>query len=216
MPDPEKKPADDGAGTGTEPEGNKPPTPPETPKKLDITQEELDRIIADRVRRAKPDDYDDLLKMKAERDAEVEAKKTEEQRKEDERKERERKTNEKNSKANAKLIRAEVIAEALAQNVIDADIVVALLSGSKDIKVDDDGEVTGAKEAVAQLLTDKPMLIKGSKSSSAGGEFGGNDPKTTVAKIAELEQRMNDPKLTLSERQEAGREARAIKMATLA
>lgn len=210
-----QKPADDpqGEAAGDPAAGGNPPE--SEPKTVTLTQEALDKMIADRLKRAKPDDYDELVAMKARLDAEEEAKKTEAQKAEDERKERERKVNEKNSKANAKLIRAEVIAEASAQNAIDADLVAQLLAGSKDIKVDDEGEVIGAKEAVASLLMDKPVLVKGKTPGSSGGEFGGNDPKTVNAKIAELERQMNDPKLTLSERQNAGREARALKLGTI-
>lgn len=214
MPD-NTPPPDSGAGTGAGPEG-KLPDPPEAPKPVTFeSQEALDRVIADRVRRAVPADYADLLELKKKTDAEAEAKKTEDERKEDERKEREKKAAEKTRKADLKLIRAEVISEATAQNALDADIVFALLQGSKDIKVDDDGEVTGAKEAVSRLLTDKPSLAKGKIPGASGGEFGGNDPKTRQAKIAELEVKMNDPKLTMSERQAAGREARELKLASI-
>lgn len=208
-------PPDSGAGPGAGPAGD-PPKPPEAPKPVTFeSQEALDRMIADRLRRAVPADYAELLELKKKTDAEAEAKKTEDERKEDERKERERKAKEKDSRANAKLIRAEVLAEATAQNALDADIVAALLIGSKDITVNDEGEVAGAKEAVSRLLTDKPVLAKGKPPGASGGEFGGNDPKTRQAKIAELEVKMNDPKLTMSERQAAGREARELKLATV-
>lgn len=206
------KPADGTTGEGEKPEGD---TPPPEAKVITLTQEQLDRMIADRLKRAKPDDYDELLALKKRVDEEEEAKKTEAQKAEDARKERERKVNEKDSRANAKLIRGAVHDEALKQNVIDPALVAKLLEGSKDIKVDAEGEVAGAAEAVAALLEDHPALVKG-KSSSSGSEFGGNDPKTVAAKIADLERQMNDPKLTLSERQNAGREARILKLGTIA
>lgn len=213
-------PPDSGAGTGTPPEGGAPPSPPEAPKPVTFeSQEALDRMIADRVRRAvanaTPPDYNELLELKKRTDAEAEAAKTETERQVEAQKERERKSREREQRANAKLIRAAVLEQASAQNALDGEVVAALLSGSKDITVTDEGEVTGVKEAVEQLLTDKPTLVKG-KSSSSGGEFGGNDPKTTQAHIAELERKMNDPSLSLRERQDAGREARALKMGTLA
>jgi hypothetical protein len=182
----------------------------EAPKKLEFTQEELDRIIAERVSRAKPKDYDDLVKLRDERAAAAEVEKTELQREKDARKEAERAAKEMNSKANAKLIRAALLTEATAQDTLDADIVVTLLTESPDIEVDDAGEVHGVKEAVAKLLKDKPILVRKGPSSS-GGEFGGNDPKTRAAKIAELERKQNDTSLTLSERQRAGRDARELK-----
>lgn len=204
-------PANSGAGTGTPPEGT-PPTPPEAPKKLEFTQEELDRIIADRVRRARPDDYDDLLKLKSERDAEAEAKKTELEKERDARKAAEKSAKELSSKANTRLVRAEILSEAVAQNAADSDIVIALLAGSKDITVDEEGNVLGVKTAVEALLKNKPVLVKGKGTPSAsGGEFGGDDPKTKLAKIADLERIMNDPSKSNTERANAGREARLLK-----
>lgn len=205
-------PPDSGAGTGAGAPAGDPPNPPEPPKPVTFeSQEALDRMIADRLRRAVPADYADLQELKKKVDAEEEAKKTEQQKAEDARKEAEKKAREREQRANVKLIRAEVLAEAAAQNALDGDIVAQLLQGSKDIKVDDEGEVIGAKEAVAALLASKPVLVKG-KPGASGAEFGGSDPKTAVAKIAELEQKMNNPQLPLSERQNAGREARALKM----
>ncbi len=207
-------PPDSGAGTGTPPEGT-PPTPPEAPKPLTMTQEEFDRIIADRVRRATPADYEELKKLKAEKDQAVEAEKTELQKEKDARLAAEREAKAKNAMADAKLIRAAILTEATTQNAADTDIMITLLSASKDITVDADGEVIGAKEAVAKLLKDKPLLAKGKGAAASGAEFGGNDPKTRVAQIADLERRANDLKLTVSERQNAAREARALKLASI-
>jgi hypothetical protein len=212
MPEP-TKPADGSeAGGAAGAVDDKKVVPPEAPKPITFSsQEELDRIIADRVRRAIPSDYEDLKKLKAAKDAEAEAEKTELQKEKDARKAAEVAAKEKDSRANTKLVRAELLTEAAAQNALDSDIVVALLQGSTDITVNDEGEVRGAKEAVAKLLKDKPILVKG-KVAASGAEFGGNDPKARVAKIAELEARMNDPKLSQSERQAAGRDARSLKL----
>jgi hypothetical protein len=206
-------PVDSGAGTGTPPAGDQ-PKPPEAPKKLEFTQEEFDRIIADRARRAVPADYEELKALKAKQDEAAEAEKTELQREKDARKEAEKASKAREAQANAKLIRAEILTEAAAQNASDTDIVVALLSGNADITVDDEGNVQGAKAAVKDLLKSKPILVKGAPPSS-GGEFGGNDPKTRNARVAELEARMNDPKLSMSERQAAGREARSLKVGSI-
>jgi hypothetical protein len=207
-----EKPADGTTGEGEKPDGGEAAKP--EAKVLTLTQADLDKIIAERVRRAKPDDYDELVKLREERDAKAEAEKTELQKEKDARAEAEKASKARMKAANERLIRAAILTEAAAQNASDSDIVFALLSGSKDVTVDDEGEVLGAKEAVAKLLSEKPILARG-KSSSSGAEFGGNDPKTAAAKITELEQRMNDPKLTLSERQAAGREARALKLGTI-
>jgi hypothetical protein len=191
-------PPKDGPGSGT------PPTPPEPPKKLEFTQEEFDRIIADRVTRAKPKDYDDLLKLKAEREAAAEKEKTDLQKEKDARLAAEAQGTERVSKADAKLRRAAIMLEAAAQNAADTDIVLALLAGNDTITVDDDGEVLGVKEAVKKLLKDKPVLVKGSGGSSTGGEFGGNDPATLAEQITSLE------------RQGKYKEARELKMQQMA
>lgn len=204
------KPEDDGSGTGKPPEGT-PPNPPEAPKTITLTQDELDRMMADRARRAIPADYEELKALKAAKDEAAEAEKTELEKEKDARKEAERNAKSREAKANAKLIRAEILSEATAQNASDTDIVIALLTGNADITVDDEGNVSGAQEAVTKLLKDKPILSRG-KAPASGAEFGGNDPKTIIAKIADLEQKANDPKLTMSERQMAAREARALKL----
>ncbi len=211
MPD-ATPPADGTQGTGTPPEGT-PPTPPEAPKPLTMTQDELDRIIADRVRRARPADYDELLKLKAEKDAAAEAEKTELEKAKDAQKAAEKAAKEKDSRANAKLLRAEILSEATAQNAVDADTVAELLARSKDITVEEDGTVLGAKEAVTKLLAEKAFLVKGKGAPGASGaEFGGTTPANRVGKIAELERIMADTTKTTLERQNAGREARALKL----
>lgn len=154
------------------------------PKKLEMTQDEFDRIIAERVNRAKPKDYDDLVKLRDERDAAEEAKKTELQKEKDARIAAEQKAAEKDSKSNAKLIRAAVMTEATAQGAVDSDLVVRILA--EGLTVDDEGEVPGVKAAVTKLLKEKPFLA-GRAASASGGEFGGNGSQTIDEKIAEAE-----------------------------
>src|SRR6185369_17283814 len=117
------------AGNSGNAEGDKKPTTPE-PKPITFkSQEDLDAIIEARVARAKPKDYDDLVALKARVDAEAEEKKTELQKEKDARTQAETAAAEKISKANAKLIRAELLKEAAAQGAVDADVVVQLLAG---------------------------------------------------------------------------------------
>lgn len=158
----------------------------EQPKKLEFTQEELDRIIADRVARAKPKDYDDLVKLREEREAAAEKEKTDLQREKDARAAAEAKAAETEAKANRILVKAAITAEAAAQNAADTETVVALLAGDESITVD--GEtVKGAKQAVKKLLEDKPFLVKARAPGQSGGEFGGNDSKTLKEQIQEAE-----------------------------
>lgn len=186
MPEPIVPPPDSGAGNPPSGGLGTPPTPPEPPKKLEMTQEDFDRIIAERVARAKPKDYDDLVKLRDEQAAAEEAKKTDLQKERDARKAADEKASERVSKADQRLKRAAILAEAVAQKASDSDIVVALLMGSENIEVDEDGEVKGVAEAVKKLLKDKPVLVAGT-SSRSGGEFGGADNQTIGEKITELE-----------------------------
>lgn len=158
----------------------------EPPKLISMSQEDFDRIIQDRVKRAVPADYEDLKKLKADRDAAAEQEKTDLQKANDAKAAAETAAADRTAKADAKLKRAAIIAEATAQKASDVDIVTALLAGSDDITVSDDGEVSGVKDAVKKLLKDKPVLVGGAGSRS-GGEFGGNDNKTLDDQIKALE-----------------------------
>jgi hypothetical protein len=185
MPEIKDPQADGGAAAGNEPGDDKVVQP--EPKKLEMTQEEFDRIIAERVARAKPKDYDDLVRLREEQSAAEEAKKTELQKEKDARAAAEAAAKERTAAADRKLIRAEILTESAAQKAADADIVYALLRDSEDITVDAVGTVSGAREAVARLLKSKPTLVAGAPSSS-GGEFGGNDKQTVQEQITQLEQ----------------------------
>lgn len=189
MPEPQNQPADDGAGdaaaAAAAAAAGTAAKPTEDPK-LSMTQAEFDRIIADRVARAKPKDYDELVKIRDAQKAAEEGEKTELQKEKDARLAAEQKATERNSKADAKLRRAAILTEAAKQNAIDAEVIAELLKGNEDIAVDDEGEVTGVTEAVKALLKQKPVLVKG-KPGASGTEFGGNDPASIAEQIATLE-----------------------------
>lgn len=179
----------DGKPEGTTPEGDGAAgagAGNQEPKKLEFTQEELDRIIADRVARAKPKDYDDLVKLREAQAAAAEKEKTDLQKEKDARAAAEAKVAETEARANGILIRAAIQLEAAAQNAADAETVVQLLAGNESITVDGD-QVKGAKQAVKKLLEDKPFLVKASKPGASGGEFGGTDQKTLQERIKEAE-----------------------------
>ncbi len=155
-------------------------------KPLNLTQAQLDKIIADRVKRAVPEDYEELRVIKEERDKAKEDEKTELQKAQDAAAEAKSEGKKALAKANARLLKAAILAEAAQAGALDSDIVVMALAGSDKITVDKDGEVIGAKEAVTAFLAEKPYLVKG-KSGANGGEFGGNDGKTIAERIAALE-----------------------------
>lgn len=173
----------DGDGTETQTTTQSTETTTQEPEKK-FSQADLDRIVQDRVARAKPADYDEIKARAAKLD-ELEAGQKSDLQKAVERAEKaERKLSETEAKANSILKRAAILAEA-AQVASDPEIVVALLVSSEDITVSKDGEVEGVKEAVKELLKGKPILKKGSTGSS-GGEFGGNNQMSIDEEIAKL------------------------------
>lgn len=172
---------------------------------LTLTQAQLDAIIEERAlreTRSKFADYETLKQKAAQFDQAEEANKTELQKAVDRAEKAEEAAKAANARADATLRRAAIMAEAASQNAADADTVVALLAAVDSIIIEGDGiTVKGAKEAVAKLLKDKPFLVKaeGPKTpgNSGGGEFGGNDGKTTAEKIREAEAK-GDHKTALS------------------
>jgi len=150
---------EEGAGGGG---SSVPPAPPAwTPP---ATQEDLDRIITERLNRerAKYADYDELKSKAAERDSAIDAAKTEQERAVD----AARKDGESaaTQRANALLVKAEaraLAAEANFRTPADAVAFVDLAS----IKVTESGEVDGAalKAALATLAGEKPYLLADDK-----------------------------------------------------
>ncbi len=69
--------------------------------------------------------------------------------------------------ANSLLVRSAVVSEAAKQSAVDPDDVFGLLDKAK-VTISDDGTVTGAQEAVKDLLKAKPHLV-----GRTGGNFGG-------------------------------------------
>jgi hypothetical protein len=185
MPD-ENKPADGTAGDGAETgDENK---APET-KMVSMSQDDLDRLIASRLKRAIPADYEDLKAKATKLDEAEAAKKSEVEREREARTAAETKAAERIAQANRTLRRASILAEASAQNAVDPDVIAELLAGSEDIAVDDDGKVTGVKAAVKALLAEKKYLVAG-KPAQNGAEFGGENTSKSIAdRIREAEEK---------------------------
>jgi Phage minor structural protein GP20 len=150
----------------SEQDGTPTDIPSDAPKTF--SQEQVDRMIQDRLARlkpTKPEDYDDL-KAKATKLAELEAAQlTETERLQAERDaikaERDAAKAEieaARGEAKAQRIAAAILAEAAKQKAIDPTDVVALIA--KDaVTIGDDGQVTGAEDAVKALLEAKPHLV---------------------------------------------------------
>lgn len=180
-------PADDTKGTGTPPEG----TPPAKSEEKTFTQSQLDAIIADRVKRAVPADYETLKEKAAKLDAAEEAAKTELQRAQDEA--AKAKTEGATAVAQAaQMVRTSRIeTEAARAGALNPDVVVALLASNAAITVAD-GKVVGAKEAIEALKAapETAFLFGAAKTglpAANGGQFGGVDNKTLDEQIAILE-----------------------------
>lgn len=143
------------------PTGTPAATPPAGDTARTFTQADVDRIVNDRLARAKatpPADYEEL-RAKAAKLAELEAAQlTEQQRAEQERDQAKAAAEAAIRRANDTLIRASVIAAAASAGAVDHDAVAALIDRN-GIAVTDDGAVTGVTEAVAALLEAKPYLV---------------------------------------------------------
>lgn len=187
---PEGTPPADGQ-QGDPPDSGK--TPSESKPGRTFTQEELDALVSERLRResAKYADYEDLKAKAGQYDESQKAQQTELERAQGELKTEKERGQQIEANANAKLKRASILAEAGVQDAADPEVVVAVILASEasaDIAVDKDGNVTGAKEAVKKLLKEKPFLVKGSSTPGAsGGEFGGTSSKTLAEQITEAE-----------------------------
>jgi hypothetical protein len=139
-----------------------------------FTQEDVDKMIGQRLskfsdyealkaRAAKADEFEaaqgtetDKLRTKAEREAEKRADAV-------------KKAEEATTRANNALMRAAVVSAASQLNAADPGDVFTLLDKSELTVDEDTGDVTGAKEAVEQLLKAKPHLLK----RAAGSGFDG-------------------------------------------
>lgn len=190
MPEITPTPADDttGAAAGAAAGAG---APESEPKLVSMTQEQLDRMIADRVARAKPKDYDDLVKIRDAQAAAAEKEKSDLDKEREARKASDAKASAAVATANARLRSAAILAEAATQGAADPGMIAQLLASSESITVDDDGEVAGADAAVKKLLKDKPFLVKAATPGASGGEFGGVDQKSLDEQIQAAEAAKN-------------------------
>ncbi|MGF9711631.1 scaffolding protein [Paenibacillus naphthalenovorans] len=170
-----------------------PPEPKDaSPKKLEMTQEEFDAKIAERLarERKKYADYDDIkTKLTTLEQAEDERKKadmSEKERLEAEKAEALKKAEEAAAErdrtlqaANQRLVKAEFRAQArelgVRADALDDAYILADLSA---VKVDDEGNVNGVKDVVEALLKNKPFLAEQAKKEPKQiGEGSNHDDK---------------------------------------
>lgn len=163
---------------GTDAAADKPEDAAAADKPADRTfsQAELDKIVQERVARAKstpPADYEDLKTKAAELDKLQEAQKTELEKAQERAEKAER-----DAEAAAELVQrtktdSAIVAEA-AKRGADTDVVVSLLDRSA-VEFDSDGAPTNIADAVDALLKAKPFLVTGATRGSAdqGAREGG-------------------------------------------
>lgn len=138
-----------------------------------FTQEEVNRIVKERLARARPADYDEIkAELEQLRNEKLSEKERAEKERDDARAEVERLRGELDAargEAQAERIRNAVLAEAARQGAIDPSDVVALLP-SDSVTIGDDGQVAGAQEAVKALLAAKPHLVGSRRPSPDPGQ----------------------------------------------
>lgn len=164
-----------------------PPTPPPSPSPVPpadktFTQADLDRIVAERLARAKvepPADYqalkeqaEELAKLKASQLSETEKLQKAAQDAAAAAKAADDRAKAAEERAAAALRRSAIIAAATRAGAVDPDAVVTLLDPSK-VTVGDDGQVTGVDEAVKALLDEKKYLVGSTPTPTPGGADGG-------------------------------------------
>lgn len=160
----------------TDPSVADPPAadPPADPPRT-FTQEQVDRIVQDRLARAKtqpPDDYDDLKAKAAKLDEIEQANKTELDKALERAEKAEAERLQALEKANRRLIQAAVLAEAAAQNTIKPEHMHRLID-TGEVTVGDDGQVTGVKEAVEGFLKANPEYV--GSPAGGGADLGARD-----------------------------------------
>lgn len=191
-------PAPQGEGSGSQP----------TPKPEDrtFTQADLDRIVADRVARAKPADYDEAKAALDEKKRREEGEKTDLQKATEANQTLTQERDAARNEANAVRRDAAIQLEAFRQGA-DAEL-VALALASDDTIVVKEGKVEGVEKAVKALLERKPNLKLGGTPAS-GGEFGGRDGGTVVEQIRTLRQKGDKASLAEARRLEIAQQMAA-------
>lgn len=148
----------EGEADQTPPEGEVDQTPPaEEPKQPEqpktFTESDVNKIVEKRLNRERKS-----WEKKVEEDK-IKAAMTVEEKLKAEKLEAEIKANEAITKANQRLIKSEIVSKAGQIGVIDIDAAYKLLN-KDDIEIDEDGNITGVDEAIKDLITKKPYLLK--------------------------------------------------------
>jgi hypothetical protein len=144
-----------------------------------FTQEDLDKIIRDRIKRERK-----AWEQKIE-DEKKKAAMTESERLKAEKEESEKKAQSIIERANQRLIRSEVIAQAAGLKIIDPEAAFALMDKT-DVKVEDDDRVTGVKEALEDLVKSKPYLVGKANAKKTGDDQSDDKSKKSGSSMNDL------------------------------
>jgi LPS O-antigen subunit length determinant protein (WzzB/FepE family) len=144
-----------------------------------FTQEDLDKIIRDRIKRERK-----AWEQKIE-DEKKKAAMTESERLKAEKEESEKKAQSIIERANQRLIRSEVIAQAAGLKIIDPEAAFALMDKT-DVKVEDDDRVTGVKEALEDLVKSKPYLVGKASAKKTGDDQSDDKSKKSGSSMNDL------------------------------
>lgn len=149
---PEGAETTEGTGEGTEGGGESTYTPP-------ATQADLDRIIQDRLKRAKPADYEDLKAKAAEYDKYKESSKTEQQKAIDAA--RAEGAQEVTGKFTTRIVNADIRATAATLGFSDPQDAIALFGDISRVDITDDGpDAKAIKARLDEIAKEKPYLLK--------------------------------------------------------
>lgn len=160
-----------------------------------FTQADVDRIVQERVARVKntpPADYDQLKAAAAELEQLRDAERSELERANGRAESAEQAAAAATDRANRALKRAGLVSAAVEAGAVDPATVADLLLASDQVNVSDDGDVTGAEEAVQALLESKPFLVGKNQPRTPSGDGGnrgngGDGPKQlTQADLANM------------------------------
>ncbi len=173
--DPPKPPSGDPPKPDPDPKPD--PKGDDKPPDKAFTEADVNRIVADRLKRQKDQygDVDDLRKKAAEFDKLQDASKSDLEKAQAAAVKAEEAREKAITTANERLVRAEAIAAAAAAGFNDPTDAVALMDRS-EVAVDEDGNVAGVTEAVTALAAAKPHLVGSRKPHPGGGDGGARPP----------------------------------------
>jgi len=154
-----------------------------------FTQDELDKVVQNRLarEREKFSDHDELKAKAAKLDEIEAANQSELEKAQVAREKAEKQSAEVLAKANERMLKAAVLSEAAAAQVKKPELLFRALD-KNGLTVGDDGEVSGAKEAVEAFIADNPEFVgkQTPKEADQGARGNGADNQVSEAELANM------------------------------